>query len=202
MFTKKLTNIIKDEINSINLWKKYWINRWKKSRWKIFSVVLMLCKNSFSKKSKEKKSDKNLELKNERNENVKKNRNFKIRLKILCCRDFENDCFFNRETCQNFIKQWNRNMYNDVRNLESMWFRYEKRFEISRHQCHREQSFFRKNVRKRENLFRKNYRANFHFCYQEWKSWFDFRNSLRKKNHVFVEIFYRWLLRNHHSFEM
>ena len=41
--------------NLINLWKKYWINRWKKSRWKIFSTVSMLYRNFFSKESMKKK---------------------------------------------------------------------------------------------------------------------------------------------------
>ena len=41
--------------NSINLWKKYWINRWKKSRWRIFSAVSMLYRNFFLKESKKKK---------------------------------------------------------------------------------------------------------------------------------------------------
>ena len=132
-----------------------------------FQLFRCSAETLFQKNQKRRKSDENFEFKNKKNENVKENRGFKIRSKILRCRNLKNDCFFNRKTCQSFIKQWDRNMYNDARNFESMWFRYEKRFEISRHQCHKEQSFFRKNVRKRESLFRRNYRANFHFCYQE-----------------------------------
>ena len=68
-------------LDSINLWEKYWNNRWKKSRWKIFSTVSMFYKNFSLRKSK-KKSDENLEFKDEQDEDVRKDRDFKIRWKF------------------------------------------------------------------------------------------------------------------------